>query len=212
MFTGIIERVGKLRAISVRGRFAGIEVELAENWDDLEIGESIAVNGICLTLAKFAPGRLFFDISESTLSDTAIREKKQGDLLNLERALKFDGRIGGHIVQGHVDGVGVISHIAKTEENIFVEFSADTAVMDFLMLKASVAVDGVSLTVQELMENKFSVAVIPHTWQNTAFPVLPVGSKVNIETDVLGKYVREAVKKCCSKEGLTFDKLSEYGF
>lgn len=200
MFTGIIETVREIKKISGRS----VSVAIPEDWKP-EIGESVAVNGVCLTVTSAEKGLSVFDISPETYSKTIFRFLKTGSPVNLERALKFGDRISGHFVTGHIDGIARVLAVKKSGESHVFEFEAPGS--GCLIEKGSVAVNGVSLTVFDLSGGSFKAAVIPHTYENTNLKYLKPGSRVNIEFDMLGKYV---LKK--SGGGLTGDFLKENGF
>lgn len=185
MFTGIIEEVGKLKNFD-GGR---IEVNCAKILDDVEIGNSISTNGICLTVTNFGKDFFTADVMPETVRKTSLGELQVGGAVNLERALKTDGRFDGHIVSGHIDGTGKILSIRPEGNAIFVDISAQSNILRQIAAKGSVAIDGISLTVVDASTDKFSVSMIPHTLNVTNFKFKRVGSLVNIETDILAKYI-----------------------
>ena len=214
MFTGLVEKIGTVKRVS-RGR--GLVLEFAfEPWQDpLEPGESVAVNGACLTVTCCGTTRFTADILRETEERTGLAELKPGDRVNLERALKAGGRLGGHIVQGHVDGRGEL--IAKTPKgrDTALTFRCGRVIAAASVLKGSIAVNGVSLTVSGLGEDWLQVDVIPTTLRETNLGLLAIGDRVNLESDVLGKYARRRVVDTDEPEpcgGLTFEKLAENGF
>jgi riboflavin synthase alpha subunit len=156
----------------------------------LELGESVAVSGVCLTVVEAGPGRLAFDLAEETLRVTTLGELGAGDPVNLERPLRFDGRLGGHLVLGHVDGIGRVTGIRPEGDGVWLEVEAPRGLRPLLIPKGSVTVDGVSLTVAGLEESVFAVALIPHTLAVTTLGRRRAGDPVNLEMDVIGKYVR----------------------
>ena len=181
MFTGIIEAVEKVRAVSL-GR---LEIFVPTGWK-LSDGESVAVNGACLTVSWFKPGLAAFAVSPETISKTALRLLKAGSPVNLERALAVGARLGGHFVTGHVDGTARLISVSKEGNSrvLEVEKAADAVIVE----KGSVSLDGISLTVYDISGASFKAAVIPHTWENTALKSLKPGGLLNIEYDILGKY------------------------
>ncbi|HNW43315.1 MAG TPA: riboflavin synthase [Elusimicrobiales bacterium] len=185
MFTGIIEAVEKLKAVS-RGR---LETAVPAGWT-LAAGESVAVNGACLTVISFSKGLAAFDLSPETSGRTALGTLKAGARVNLERAMKADGRFSGHFVTGHIDGTASLLGVKKTAGSFELTFGAPAAAR--LVEKGSVALNGVSLTVFEITGHTFKAAVIPHTWENTNLKDLKPGRSVNIEYDILGKYADRA--------------------
>ena len=183
MFTGIVETVGT--AAEVSGSRIGVESDLR----DLVVGESIAVNGVCLTVTQPEGGSFTADLSEETLRRTSLGSLSPGSPVNLERAMAANGRFGGHLVQGHVDGVGTVSEIQRLAGSVEMWFSLPAELERYLVEKGSVTLEGVSLTVAGLQAGRFSVALIPHTLQSTTFGSRKPGDPVNIEVDVLAKYV-----------------------
>lgn len=203
MFTGIIEETGEL--VSFNG--SRIEIKCEKVLDDAKIGDSINTNGICLTVAEIGENYFAADVMPETFRKTTLADKN----INLERALKLENRFGGHIISGHIDGVGKILSI-KTEGNaILIEISAENRLMRQIAAKGSVALDGVSLTVVNANSDSFSVSMIPHTREVTNFKNKRVGSLVNIETDILAKYVERLIK-FEEKPTLTRNFLEEHGF
>ncbi|MBI5195089.1 MAG: riboflavin synthase [Nitrospirae bacterium] len=214
MFTGIIETMGKVASV----RKAGSGVSLCLKPDllmQVQLGESIAVNGVCLTVSKITsplpPLDIFFDVSPETLKNTNLGELKVHDKVNLERALMPTGRFGGHMVTGHIDGVGLIKDKKKDGEYTYFTFGAPPAVLRYLVQKGSVAVDGISLTVIDITESFFKTAIIPHTLNVTTLGLKGIGEKVNLESDILGKYVEKYLSGRDNNAGL-MSKLMEGGF
>ena len=212
MFTGLIQKVGRLEQISFQGE-AG-RLTLSAQFDSpLEIGESIAINGACLTLVEQNGARLVFDVLRETFAKTALREKSAGAPLNLERALRMGDPLGGHLISGHVDGTGELQRVETAGRDKVLVISAPALIADFVP-KGSIAVDGISLTVVEVnpSEGTFSVHVIPHTWSQTALSALSAGSRINLETDLIGKYVRATLASTPAPAPITWDKLRNAGF
>lgn len=187
MFTGIIEEMGIVKSIKSKV----ITIEANKIFDDLKLGDSVAVNGTCLTVSSFSNKIFNADITSETLSRTNLGDLKSGFKVNLERALTLNGRLGGHIVSGHIDGVGIIKNISEKYEDIELVIEVPTNLMKYIIEKGSVAVDGISLTIAKVDNNKnnFSVAIIPHTLKETVLYYKKAGDKVNIENDIIGKYV-----------------------
>ncbi len=185
MFTGIIEEVGRLKSSSD----GQIEISCSKILDDIKIGDSIAVNGICLTVVDFGENFFAADVMPETFRKTSLAELNRGGAVNLERALKIGDRLGGHIVSGHIDGVGKILSIRPEGNALIIDIAAENFLLRQIAAKGSVALDGISLTVVDADSDKFSVSMIPHTREVTNFKNKRVGSPVNIETDVLAKYV-----------------------
>ncbi|MDQ3082251.1 MAG: riboflavin synthase [Gemmatimonadota bacterium] len=188
MFTGLIEAVGTVAAIGKTG--AGVEVTIEGPWRDLADGESIAVNGVCLTVREIHGTEFKVAAMVMTTSRTTVGNWLPGRRLNLERAMRADSRFGGHIVQGHVDGVGVVLATRQEQDTLLLDVSIPEGLRETLILHGSVTIDGVSLTVNRLESDKLQVALIEFTLRHTALNELGEGAQVNIETDVIGKYVR----------------------
>ncbi|MBE8954163.1 MAG: riboflavin synthase [Quinella sp. 2Q5] len=185
MFTGIIEEVGRLKTLH-GGR---IEIACAKILGGVQIGDSISVNGVCLTVVGFGENFFAADVMPETLRKTSLAELNRGGVVNLERALKLGDRLGGHIVSGHIDGVGKILSIRSEGNALVIDVAAENFLLRQIAPKGSVALDGISLTVVEAGSESFSVSMIPHTRAVTNFQAKRAGSPVNIETDVLAKYV-----------------------
>lgn len=194
MFTGIVEDIGRVSGIKRKQKesvftFEVVKIDMAE----VELGESIAVNGTCLTVTSMGKNKFTVDASHETLSKTNLGELKKGDRVNLERSLRAGGKLGGHIVNGHVDGVGKVKSIKKLGDSHIFRFSVPKALAKYIVEKGSVAVDGVSLTVNEVKSSEFTVNIIPFTLVETIFGDLKKGDTVNIECDIIGKYVEKFV-------------------
>ena len=195
MFTGLIEDVGKIVSLRFIERAAALTVKTRLSVRAMELGASIAVNGACLTVVKKGRGEFTVDMSPETLKRTSLKELRAGSLVNLERPMRLSDRLGGHLVTGHVDGVAAVAAIEKKGEFTFFKFRLPRRLGAFLVSKGSVAVDGISLTVNECGPGQFSVAIIPFTLQHTNLRGRRVGDKVNIETDLIGKYVNKLIKR-----------------
>lgn len=207
MFTGIVEETGNLKSLNC-GR---IEITCAKVLEDVKIGDSISTNGICLTVTDFAENYFAADVMPETLRRTSLEELNIGGAVNLERAMKVGDRFGGHIVSGHIDGTGKITNIRTDGNAIFINISAENNLLKQIASKGSVALDGISLTVVDAGANDFSVSMIPHTRAVTNFKFKRVGSIVNIETDVLAKYIERLINFKTAPE-ITKDFLLENGF
>jgi len=218
MFTGIIEEVGNVKELRVSAQGARIGVSCRNLWKELATGDSVAVNGVCLTAVEKGGGAFYADISEESLMRSNLGKLKKGMPVNLERALTLESRLGGHLVQGHVDGMGTVKEFRESGEGRVYTFSAPPAVAQFLVEKGSIAVDGISLTVSALGEEEFSVAAIPHTVEETNLKGMKVGDAVNLEVDIIAKYVNRYLERGLSgAEGATdsdsfYEKLVEGGF
>ena len=208
MFTGIIEELGRLKNLS-EGR---IEISCTKILEDMKIGDSISTNGICLTVTDFAENFFVADVMPETLRRTSLAELNSGGVVNLERAMKFTDRFGGHIVSGHIDGTGKILNFRAEGNAIVINISAEKNLLRQIAEKGSVALDGISLTVVDSDSENFSVSMIPHTREVTNFKFKRVGSLVNIETDILAKYIDRLINFKTSPQTLTKEFLFENGF
>ena len=207
MFTGIIEEIGKLKSLN-GGR---IEISCEKILSDIKIGDSISTNGICLTVVDFGKNFFAADVMPETFRKTSLAEIQTGGVVNLERALKVGDRLGGHIVSGHIDGTGKILSMRTEGNAIFIEIQAENFLLKQIAAKGSVALDGISLTVVDANQENFSVSMIPHTREVTNFKFKRAGSLVNIETDVLAKYVERLIN-FEKNPTLTKNFLAENGF
>jgi riboflavin synthase len=194
MFTGLIQDVGKVVSLRLNEKSAILAVETGLPVCSMELGASIAVNGACLTVTKKGKNRFTVDVSPETLNRTSLAILGIGSLVNLERPLRLQDGLGGHLVTGHIDGVAVVESIESQGEFTFFTFCIPAQLASFLVSKGSIAVDGVSLTINECSRKSFSVAIIPFTLEHTNLRARRVGDKVNIETDLIGKYVQKLVK------------------
>lgn len=195
MFTGLVEDVGRVESLVTNKQSAVLTVESGLPIPAISLGASIAVNGACLTVVQKTKKSFSFDVSPETLERTSLATSKPGTLLNLERSMRLDDRLGGHLVTGHIDGVGIVRSIERKGDFTFFSFRIAQRLGSLLVSKGSVAVDGISLTVNGCGLREFNVAVIPFTLQNTNLRVRRVGDKVNIETDLIGKYVHKFIKQ-----------------
>lgn len=194
MFTGIVEEVGTVRALEARGAARVLVAACDVVRADARVSDSIAVNGVCLTVVEIGEDALGFDVIPETLSKTGLGGLSPGDPVNLERALRVGDRLGGHFVQGHVDGVGRVSDVAMDGEWYTITVAAPEIVRRYLVPHGSVTVDGVSLTVANITRDGFSVALIPHTLEHTSLGTKKTGDSVNLEADMLGKYVETLLR------------------
>jgi riboflavin synthase len=195
MFTGLIEDVGKVDALRFNRGSAVLTVKTAVRLRSMPLGASVAVNGACLTVVKKSKGTFTVDVSPETLQSTSLETLGVGSLVNLERPMRLQDRLGGHLVTGHVDGIGTVLAITKQGEFAVFTFQVPVRLGRFLISKGSVAVDGISLTVNDCRRDRFSAAIIPFTLQHTNLRARRVGDKVNIETDLIGKYVDSFLEK-----------------
>ena len=213
MFTGIIEELGTIKNISIMGTSGQILIEADEVLKGTKIGDSIAVNGICLTVTSLQPNAFTADVMAETVRRSSLSSAKRGDAVNLERAMAADGRFGGHIVSGHIDGTGTIVSYQKEENAIWVEIKTSDNILKLIMEKGSICIDGISLTVASVSDSSFKVSVIPHTGEMTTLLKKKEGDLVNLENDVVGKYVERLLnfEKKEESSGLTMEMLEEFG-
>ncbi len=214
MFTGLIEEVGRFVRIEMTGAAGILTVAAAIPHDEVALGDSIAVNGVCLTLTQKGSGTLGFDVSPETIARSALRRMKNGSPVNLERALPLSGRLDGHIVSGHVDCVATISARREVSGNVLFSFRMAPEHLRYVAAKGSVAVDGISLTVNAVTEDGFSVNIIPHTAAETTLRYGQIGDLVNIETDILAKYVERLLtgRGEAKSPGISLELLAKSGF
>lgn len=194
MFTGLVEEKGILTDKLPTGEGFQFTIKASKIMDDLEIGSSIAVNGCCLTVVKKTSDSFSVDTIEETLKKTNLGVLKQGDKVNLERPLRADARLGGHFVLGHIDTIGRVEDVKELSNSHWMTISFKEEFKHYLIYVGSIAIDGVSMTVAELKDNTFSVGIIPHTWKETIFADKKIGDTVNLEFDVLGKYVERIME------------------
>ena len=195
MFTGLVESLARVQSISAAP--AGMRLRLVSDVaQSAVLGESIAVNGVCLTVVEAGERAIAFDVSPETSRVTTLGDLATGSLVNIERSMRADARVGGHFVQGHVDATGTLEALVREGDSFRLTFSVPQALMPLIVLKGSIAVDGVSLTVASLddRQGRFDVQIIPFTWQHTRFHAAKVGDRVNVECDILGKYVARALE------------------
>jgi riboflavin synthase len=214
MFTGIIEELGKIRKITNARDGARLEVGAQTVLDKARIGDSIAVNGVCLTIIDLGSDWFGADISAETLSRTSLKQARIGTRINLERPLSPSSRLGGHIVQGHVDGTGEFIEARPAGEGWDIRIGFQRGIARYIVEKGSITIDGISLTVAKLGEGWLGVAIIPHTWKVTNLSTLEHGALVNLEVDIIAKYVERMMEAYLHKpkEELTLEKLAEFGY
>ena len=212
MFTGIIEEVGKVKKIRRLSTSASLTIECKKVLEGINIGDSIAVNGVCLTVTKINETSYETDVMPETMKRSSLKDIKEDIFVNLERALKIDSRLGGHIVSGHIDGTGIIENIKQDEIAVWYTIKADENLMRYIVQKGSVAIDGISLTVAELQNTSFKVSLIPHTMQETNLQYKKKNDIVNIECDIIGKYVEKLFTKDENKSKITEEFLTQNGF
>lgn len=213
MFTGLIADLGTLEELRRGGEHAGVTVATALPMQELTLGASIAVNGVCLTVTAFGSGRFTADVSPETLRSTTLGGLLRGARVNLEPALRLSDRLGGHLVTGHVDGLARLVAREQQGNAWRLAFDLNAELGRLLVSKGSVAVDGISLTVNEVAAERFAVMIIPHTLERTTLATCQVGAEVNIETDLIGKYVARLLGgNAAAAGGVTLDLLAKNGF
>ena len=213
MFTGIIEEVGTVKAVQHSGSNSFIRIEAKKVLEDVHLGDSIAVNGVCLTVTHFDSTTFQADVMNETLSRSSLGSLRNGSPVNLERAMAAGGRFGGHIVSGHIDGTGTVSDIRNDGIAVWYTISANADILRYIVEKGSIAIDGISLTVAKVTDDSFSVSIIPHTASVTILGTKKVGDIVNLENDIVGKYVEKLMKPAqAQKSGLTMETLAKNGF
>lgn len=212
MFTGLIEDTGRVATFHRTGEAGILVVETALPTAEIAIGDSVAVNGACLTVTARSKNTLSFDVSPESMSRTLIGKLCSGTRVNLERALRMGDRLGGHIVSGHIDCPGKLTRSEFTSGNHQLNFTLPAAHTRYLVEKGSVTIDGISLTVNAVSRDSFSVNIIPHTYSNTTLGQLKIGDQVNIETDIIGKYVERLTAPWKPDGGLSMKTLAENGF
>lgn len=208
MFTGIIEELGKVLTITDKK----ITISAKTVLEGTKLGDSIAVNGVCLTVVGLTAHCFDADISPETITVTALGDLRAGSFVNLERALPANGRFGGHIVSGHIDCKGRSKYIKKESDfyNLFVEIPTEFS--KYIVKKGSITVNGISLTVADIIDDEVKIAVIPHTYENTNLKSLQSGDFVNIETDILAKYIEKFLSTSDNRTGISMEFLMENGF
>ncbi|WP_312475339.1 riboflavin synthase [Neobacillus sp.] len=218
MFTGIIEEIGVVSNIQRTGESFVLTLDAKKILKDVHLGDSIAVNGVCLTVTTFSGNHFTVDVMPETVNATSLKMVKRGSKVNLERAMAAGGRFGGHFVSGHIDGTGVIKSKQAFENAVYYTIEADEELLKYVILKGSIAVDGTSLTVFGVTENSFTISLIPHTLSETVLGLKGSGDIVNLECDMIGKYVGHFFNKMTldnqqkSRTAITTKFLEENGF
>ncbi len=213
MFTGIIEEIGTVAMLQRGQHSAALKIQAKTVLEGTKTGDSIAVNGVCLTVTELFSDSFKADVMHETLDRSALAKLVCGSRVNLERAMPADGRFGGHIVAGHVDGVGRITRIRRDDTAVWYTVEADSGVLRYVVEKGSVALDGISLTVADVTSKNFSISAIPHTVRQTVLHERREGDLVNVETDVVGKYIEKLMRTTPQKESvITRAFLTEHGF
>ena len=213
MFTGIIEEIGTTLNSGLTAGSGELKLAAKLILSDIKLGDSIAVNGVCLTVTRTAGPEISFDVSAETLRRSNLGSLKRGDPVNLERALKADGRFGGHMVSGHIDATGTLINKKEEGNAVIFTFKAPAGIMHYLIEKGSIAIDGISLTVAVLQPESFSVAVIPHSLEQTTLGRCRIGATVNLENDLVAKYIEKlAQPREATKTKLSLETLQKHGF
>lgn len=213
MFTGMIESLAIVKNLSLKAGGGELFLDFSGFQNGLTLGESIAINGVCLTVREISGNMASFDISGETLKKTVLGKLQHAEKVNIERSLKLGDRLGGHFVTGHVDGVGTIKGKRQSSDQCTMSFSAEKKLTDMMIEKGSVAIDGISLTIVDLADGLYSVAVIPFTLAATTLGFKKIGDLVNIETDMMGKWIKKHLANMQDKKGgITREQLIEQGF
>jgi len=213
MFTGLIEMLCIVKSVRNTAGAMQLTVDLGKLADETKVGDSIAINGTCLTVAQLTANVAVFDVSPETLRKSALGKLKAGSQVNVERAVKAGDRLGGHIIAGHIDGTATIAAVHKQDKVWNIKFSAPSELLDQMVVKGSVAVDGVSLTIASLDKGSFGAAIIPETLKKTTLGKIKIGDSVNIETDMIVKIIKKQLDKILpQKQNLTVEKMKELGF
>lgn len=216
MFTGIVEEIGTIKEIIRSSRAIRLSITCSRIMDDVNIGDSIAVNGICLTVSQMGDSCFSADVMAETMRRTGLSRLRVSDKVNLERALKISSRLGGHIVSGHIDGTGILVSRFEEDNALWLTIEAEISILKYMVMKGSVTLDGVSLTIAHLDEKYFKVSLIPHTAGETTLGSIRVGEQVNIECDLIGKYVERFVsgdtQESKSSKDISIEFLRSNGF
>ena len=214
MFTGIIEETGIVQRVTKGVHSAKITVQAKTVLSDVRQGDSIAVNGVCLTVTSYTADRFTADVMHETLNRSSLANCQPGTAVNLERAMPANGRFGGHIVAGHVDGTGTVTDITADDNAMWIRVAAPPEILRYVVEKGSITMDGISLTVANVTGRDFCVSVIPHTAEVTTLGKKRVNDRINLETDIIGKYVEALLqpKEADKERGLTRAFLAEHGF
>ncbi|MDD4803157.1 MAG: riboflavin synthase [Syntrophomonas sp.] len=214
MFTGIVEELGTVKRINRGSNSCQIAILAEKILEDVKIGDSIAINGVCLTVTTFERDSFSADMMAETMEKTNLKHLSSGQRVNLERAARLGDRMGGHLVQGHVDAVGTIMEHQQVDIAMVLRISAPAEMLHYLVAKGSVAIDGISLTVVNVLTDSFTVSIIPHTAKVTTLGLKKPGDTVNLESDIIGRYVEKLLKKNTGlqQSGMTCEFLAENGF
>jgi riboflavin synthase len=214
VFTGIIESIGAVASVRKKGKIFILTIDTSLDLSDTKVGDSVSVDGVCLTVVDMTGASFTLEATPETLGRSTLRNASTGLRVNLERALRPIDRLGGHLVQGHVEGIGIIRGVTRDSDSLIIRIDVEPPIQRYLVDKGSVAVDGISLTVNSLTQTGFTVNIIGHTEQETTLASKKAGSEVNIETDIIGKYIEKllSVGKSPGPEGITLAKLTQEGY
>ncbi|MCB2290074.1 riboflavin synthase [Clostridium sp. CS001] len=215
MFTGLIEEIGEIKSIEKAAKSARITIKSQRVLKDIKLGDSICTNGVCLTVTEFTSNTFSVDVMAETVRSSNLGKLKPGSKVNLERALRLSDRLGGHIVSGHIDGIGTIVDLEREENATWVSVETTKNILRYIVHKGSITIDGISLTVAYVDDNIFKVSIIPHTKDETTLVIKKIGDKVNLESDMMAKYVEKLLKYDESveeKKPMGMDFLKENGF
>jgi riboflavin synthase len=215
VFTGLVEEIGKIESVVKSAKSARITVKAKKILEGVKLGDSICTNGVCLTVTSFDSSRFIIDVMAETMRRSNLRNLSPGDEVNLERALSVGDRLGGHIVSGHIDGMGTIESYEQEDNAVWITVAAPPEILKYIVQKGSITIDGVSLTVAYVDEAVFKVSIIPHTKDMTTLLRKRAGDEVNLECDMIGKYIEKflgAREQAPVKKGIDFNFLSENGF
>ncbi len=215
MFTGIVEEVGHVADLQIGEKFSRIKIYATKVLEQTQIGDSIATNGVCLTITNRTADSFEADIMGETLRKSNLGSLRRGEAVNLERAMRLESRLGGHLVSGHIDGIGEIVSMTKEKEATWMTLKASADILRYIVVKGSIAIDGVSLTIADVTAAYFKVSIIPHTQSHTILPMKKVMDKVNLEVDLIGKYVEKLLGSTHvthKGNGMNEDFLRKHGF
>ena len=218
MFTGIVEEMGTVESMSQGAGQTVLKISAVRVLEGSNVGDSISVNGVCLTVTSIDGGMFTADVMAETMRRSSLGKLRRGSRVNLERAMAADGRFGGHIVSGHIDGTGTVSSMKREHNAVWVEIETSQNILKYIVEKGSIAIDGISLTVASLGNGSFAVSVIPHTGEETTLLKSRVGDIVNLENDIIGKYVERMLffdkedENNMPKSGISWEFLAENGF
>jgi riboflavin synthase, alpha subunit len=215
MFTGLVEEIGNIKAVTKSTKSAKITIKASKVLEEVKLGDSISTNGVCLTVTDFSTNYFTVDVMAETMRRSNLKNLSSGDEINLERALRLGDRLGGHMVSGHIDGVGIISKYENEDNAVWITIKTPTELLRYIVEKGSIAIDGVSLTVAYVDDESFKVSIIPHTKDVTTLLRKKIGDEVNLECDMVGKYIEKLIsvkEETNAKKGIDINFLSENGF